>query len=78
VANQIDIGEKGAHSISVRPRKSAKLTSEACDGKKQSDEISIPGPGQKEQYVLGSSDQYLFTRSADSFGNSARSHQGQY
>lgn len=72
VANQIDIGEKGAHAISVRPRQSVKLDSETCVGQKQTGEVSIPSPEQHVQYVLGSTDQYLFVRSADSHGNSSR------
>jgi hypothetical protein len=66
-AVQVDNGEKGAMSISIRPRLKSNPTAETCDPQAKSEDLEIP---YNEQYVFGARGGFLFTESADLFGNS--------
>lgn len=63
---ELDTGNKGVDAISIRPVKHTKNLSLACRAKRWKNEIWIPN---HEQYFLGIVSDFLFTRSADVFGN---------
>jgi hypothetical protein len=66
VALQIDSGNKGADEIFIRNLKKADDFQNACASQEWPLEIKLL---ENEHYVLGANDRYLFTRSADNYGN---------
>jgi hypothetical protein len=66
VALQLDSGNKGADEILIRNLKEADDFQKACASPEWPLEIKLL---ENEHYVLGAKDGYLFTRSADNYGN---------